>query len=213
TIADQERMACELVEARDARTGMGDQHLRILLEDRGNGDERRLLTHVGDGLVAVRHDHVDAAGQQELADVEAGTARPQIAVDAVFAVDAGRYRLVVAAVLGLGTPVGVETETVKRLRARTACERHQHRRRNAKPQHRAPAEPPGARHLASAAMRQSKLSATISLIAVNELVRASADGNQFSQNGRVSSNPRKSVGKAETESFSRAAISNARGIW
>ena len=106
---------------------MADQHLRILLEDRGDGEERRALAHVGEGLEAVRHDHVDAAGEQELADVEAGPALAQVALDAGLGVEAGGDRLVVAAMLGLGAPVGLEAHLVERLGARPAGERHQQR--------------------------------------------------------------------------------------
>ena len=120
-VGDQQRPALHLLEAVEARAGMGDHHLRILLEDRRDGEERRLLADEGEGLEAVRHDHVDPAGQQQLADVEAGPAGPEVDVDPTRLVEAGGDRLVVAAMLGLRAPVGVEGELVERCaRARRA---------------------------------------------------------------------------------------------
>ena len=105
---------------------MADQHLRVLLEDRRDGEEGRPLAHVGEGLEAVRHHHVDPAGEQELAAVEAGAALAQVALDAGLAVEPGGDRLVVAAMLGLRAPVGHEAHLVERLRSRSSADRHEH---------------------------------------------------------------------------------------
>jgi hypothetical protein len=107
-VGDQQRSAPHLLEAVEARARVRDHHLRILLEDRRDGEERRLLADVGELLEAVRHGHVDAAGEQHLADVEAGAARPEVELDAMGLVEAGGDRLVEAAMLGLRAPVGVE---------------------------------------------------------------------------------------------------------
>ena len=106
---------------------MADQHLRILLEDRGDGEERRAEAHIGEGLEAARHDHVDPAGEQELADVEAGAALAHLALDAGLAIEAGGDRLVVAAMLGLGAPVGLDAHLLERLGVRPAAQRHEQR--------------------------------------------------------------------------------------
>ena len=107
---------------------MADQYLRIFLEDRGDGEERRLLAHIGEGFEAVRHDHVDATREQQLADIEARPALAQVTLNAVLPVDAGGDGLVVAAMLGLGAPVGMKGKPVERLRTRPACERQERRR-------------------------------------------------------------------------------------
>ena len=85
------------------------------------------MLHEVECLETVGHRHVDTAGQQQLADVEAGPALAQVALDAGLAVQAGGDRLVEAAMLGLGAPVGAEAHLVERLRARRAIERRQQR--------------------------------------------------------------------------------------
>jgi hypothetical protein len=104
---------------------MGDQHLWVLLEDRRDGEERRADAHIGEGLEAVRHGQVDPPGEQHLPDVEARPTLAQVDLEAARLVEAGGDRLIKAAMLGLGTPVGVEGELVQRLRPRPPRERHQ----------------------------------------------------------------------------------------
>src|SRR4030095_5603862 len=104
---------------------MSDQDVRILLEDRGNGEEGRVLADEGEGLEAARHGHVDTAGHQELADVEAGPALAHIALYAGFAIKTRGDRLVVAAMLGLGTPVGLDAHLIEGLGMRPAADWHQ----------------------------------------------------------------------------------------
>ena len=181
-VGDQQRPALHLLEAVEARAGVGDHHLRILLEDRGDGEERRLHADVGELLEAVRHDHVDAARQQHLADVEAGPAGPELELDAARLVEAGGDRLVVAAMLGLRAPVGVERQPLEGLRAGRARQRHQQRGGD-HAQRGAAVEAEGG-HRSSADWRKSKFKATISFSADVESRRPSTDGSQLSHGMR-----------------------------
>ena len=86
--ADQDRLALELLELVVADARMRDDDLRVLLEDRGDHQERQVLLGVIDALERVRHDHVDAPAEQELRGVLLRPAHAHVAVDAVLLVDA-----------------------------------------------------------------------------------------------------------------------------
>ncbi len=115
--ADQDGLALELLEAVVAGALVGDQHLRVLLEDSADAVERQVLLGVVQGLEPARHDHVDPAAHKELRVVDLWPAHAQIAVDAVLFVEAGRDRLIEAAMLGLGAPVGLVAHLVQDLGA------------------------------------------------------------------------------------------------
>ena len=163
---------------------MGNHHLRVLLEDRRDGEEGCPDIHIGEGLEAVRHDHVDPAGQQHLPDVEARPALAQIDLEAARLVEAGGDRLIETAMLGLGAPVGLEGELVQRLRPWRPRERHQQRSSD-ETQRGAPVEAKGTCHGTGLARRKSKLRAMSSLIARIDEPSPSTDGSQLSHGSRT----------------------------
>ena len=90
--------------------GMRDQGCRVFLEGGADGDHRQALFDRLDRLQVVAHDHVGAAREQQLHHVHLGPAHAHLHVQAVAPVDALGQRLIEAAVLGLGIPVGDENE-------------------------------------------------------------------------------------------------------
>ena len=82
----------------------------------GDHQERQVLLGVIDALERVRHDHVDAPAEQELRGVLLRPALADVALDAVFLVDAVGGREIEAAMLGLRAPVGLVADLVERLR-------------------------------------------------------------------------------------------------
>jgi hypothetical protein len=98
---------------------MGQEDLRILLEDGGDRDHRHVVGDRVERLQRVRgHEEIDLAGGQEDAVVGVGTAGNDGDVEAVFLVGAVGDRLEEAAMLGLRDPVGSERDLVEGLRAR-----------------------------------------------------------------------------------------------
>jgi hypothetical protein len=88
---------------------MGEDDLRVLLEDRGDVDDRDFLGRGVEGLQEVAaHVELDAVGQQERAVVDLRAAGDDLDVEAAFGVGAVGDRLVEAAMFGLGEPVGAE---------------------------------------------------------------------------------------------------------
>ena len=110
----------------DALIGMRDQHLRVLLEIGRDFDGRDVLRDRVEALQRVGgQEEVDLADRQQDAVVHARAARHDGHVEPVFAVGAVGQRLVEAAVLGLGHPVGAEGDLVERLsRGRAGRARH-----------------------------------------------------------------------------------------
>ena len=95
---------------------MREQHLRVLLEDRRDRDHWDVLRHRVEGLQAIRaHEEIDPAGEQQHAVVHLRAARHDRHVEAVFPVGAVGDRLIEAAMLGLGDPVGAERDLVELL--------------------------------------------------------------------------------------------------
>ena len=100
---------------------MGEEHLRLLLEDGGDDERRDVLLHGGERLEHVAaHVEVDAADRQQHAVVGLRPARHDGDVEVVLGVGAVGDGLVVAAVLGLGDPVGPEAHRVPLLGERLA---------------------------------------------------------------------------------------------
>ena len=100
---------------------MRQQHLRVLLEDRGDDQGRDVLRDRVERLQRVgAHVEFDPAGDQLQAVVHVRPARQDGDVEAVLPVGAVGHRLVEAAVLGLRHPVGGESDLVELLRLRGA---------------------------------------------------------------------------------------------
>ena len=88
---------------------MRDQHLRVLLEQRRDLDRRNVLRDRVEALQRVgAEEEIDLADRQQDAVVHVRAARHDGDVEAVFPVGAVGQRLVEAAVLGLGHPIGAE---------------------------------------------------------------------------------------------------------
>src|SRR5258708_27824835 len=90
---------------------MGQENLRILLEDGGDRHHRhvvgdRVERHQGVGS----HEEVELAGNQQHAVVVVGAARHDGDVEPVFLVGAFGHGLEKSAVLGLGNPIGSERD-------------------------------------------------------------------------------------------------------
>src|SRR5262249_51202168 len=112
---------------------------------------------------AAGHDQVDPSGQQQLRKVEARSTLPQVDVDATRLVETGRHRLVVATVLGLGAPVGMEGQFIECLRPGRTCEGQQ-QRSGKEPERRASIQSKGSHHTRwGYAGRESSLSIVTNL--------------------------------------------------
>ena len=116
---DEDRQFFQIFELADALIGMREQHLRVLLEHGGDVDDRHILR---DGVEALQrvgaHEEIELADGHQHAVIGVRAARYDGHVEAVFPVGAVGQRLVEAAVLGLGHPVGAESDFVERFRAR-----------------------------------------------------------------------------------------------
>ena len=98
---------------------MGQENLRILLEDGGDRDQRHVVGDRVERLQRVRaHEEVELAGGQEDAVVGVGAAGNDGDVEAIFRVGAVGDRLEEAAMFGLRDPVGSKRHLVEGLRAR-----------------------------------------------------------------------------------------------
>ena len=88
---------------------MRHQHLRLLLEGGGDDAQRDVLRHGVEGLLHVAaHVEVDLAGQKQRPAGDLRSALHDRHVEAAGGIGAVGDRLVVAAMLGLGEPVGAE---------------------------------------------------------------------------------------------------------
>ena len=98
---------------------MREQHLRVLLEHGGDVDDRHILR---DGVEALQrvgaHEEIELADGHQHAVIGVRATLYDGHVEAVFPVGAVGERLVEAAVLGLGHPVGAESDFVERFRTR-----------------------------------------------------------------------------------------------
>ena len=116
---DEQRQIFQILEFVDALIGMGDEDLRVFLEQRGDLDHRHVL---GDGIKTLQRvgaeEEIDLADRQQDLIVRARAARHDGDVEAVFPVGAVGQRLVEAAVLALRHPIGAERDLVERLRRR-----------------------------------------------------------------------------------------------
>src|SRR5438034_1117336 len=82
---------------------MGDQHSRVVLEDRRHREYRNVFLHKIQRNEGVwREVEIEPAGGEQLRVVDLGSALPQRHVEPVLPVNPSGDRLVVAAVLGLG---------------------------------------------------------------------------------------------------------------
>jgi hypothetical protein len=104
--------------------GMGDQHRQILLEDRRDCNERQILLRELDGAPAAQVE-VKPAGHQQLHVVDQRSAFLDRHVQAMLRIDAGRERLVIAAVFRLRLPVQTEDNLVRGARWGRAEQRNQ----------------------------------------------------------------------------------------
>ena len=103
---------------------VGDQHLRVLLEDRRDLDHRNVLLDRREGADQVAlHVELDLVGQQQRLVGGLRAALDDRDLQPVFLVGAVGDRLVEAAVLAFGQPVGAEGDLVEILRRRLAGER------------------------------------------------------------------------------------------
>ena len=95
---------------------MGQEDLRVLLEDGGDRDHRHV---VGDGVERLQrvcgHEEVELAGDQQDAVVGVGATGHDGDVEAVLLVGAVGHRLEETAMLGLRDPVGPERHLVEGL--------------------------------------------------------------------------------------------------
>ena len=115
-LRDEQRQPLEVAQAVDAAIGVGNHHLRVLLEHRRDREGRNALRHRIERLQRVRaHEEVDAADRQQELVVHLRTALNDGHVEAVIAVSAVGQRLVEAAVLAFGDPVGAEHDFVGRV--------------------------------------------------------------------------------------------------
>ena len=88
---------------------MGHHHLRVLLEIGGHDAQRNALLDGVEGLQQIAaHVEVDLAGKQQRPPADLRTALHDADVQAAGGIGAVGDRLIVAAVLGLGEPVGAE---------------------------------------------------------------------------------------------------------
>jgi hypothetical protein len=114
---------------------MGHQHLRLLLEGGGDDLDRDVLLDGGEGLKHVSaHVEVDLAGQQQRAVVHLRAALGDGDIEAAGGIGAVGDRLIEAAMLGLGEPVGAEGDLPRQQRPgpplpENCAERLQDRRR------------------------------------------------------------------------------------
>ena len=91
--------------------GMGHQDLRILLEEGGDGPDRRAgRDQVHGGEAVGRHAQLHRARGQKLGHIRRRTALDDLDVQAPLLIGAGRQGLIEAAVIGLGPPVQGETQ-------------------------------------------------------------------------------------------------------
>ena len=98
---------------------MREHHLRVLLENRRDRERRDVLLDRTEALQRVRaHEEIDLLGEQRQAVVHLRAARHDGHVEAVFRIGAVGDRLIEAAMLGLGDPIGAERNLVERLRLR-----------------------------------------------------------------------------------------------
>ena len=95
---------------------------------------RSCSTHL-QGLKVVTHEEVHLPGEQQLQTVHLRTAHAHGHVETVLAIGAFGERLVEAAVLGLGVPVGTEHELLGRLRL-CGTREHQHGQQSQQALHR-----------------------------------------------------------------------------
>ncbi len=105
---------------------MGQENLRILLEDGGNRHQRHVVGDRVERHQRVRgHEEVELAGNQQHAVVVVGAARHDGDVEPVILVGAVGQGLEKPAMLGLGDPVGSERNLVQRGLGGRRGERHQ----------------------------------------------------------------------------------------
>ena len=99
--------------------GCGHHHLRVLLEVGRDDAQRNVLLHGVEGLQQVAaHVEVDLAGQQQRPPADLRAALHDGDVEAAGRIGAVGDRLIVAAMLGLGEPVGAERDLFVGERAR-----------------------------------------------------------------------------------------------
>ena len=128
---DHDRLALERGEIVVPLTGMGDQHRRVLLKDRRDRHHRDVLACKIERTKGVRREvEVEPAGGEQLRMIDLRPALPQRDLEPVPPVDAGGDRLIVAAVLGLGLPVGAEADGSVPPHRDRALSRPQHKERH-----------------------------------------------------------------------------------
>ena len=102
---------------------MRDQHRRVLLKHRRDGNERQILLHELDGATATKVE-IQPPRHHKLHLVHLGPALADRHLQPAFGVEPGRQRLVVAAVFGLRYPVEAETDRILGVRRSDAEKQH-----------------------------------------------------------------------------------------
>ena len=129
--ADHDRLALECGEAVVPLPGMGDQHRRVLLENRRNGDHRNVFLHEIQRNEGVwRKVEVEPAGGEQLRVIDLRPALPQRDFEAVLTVNPRGDRLVVAAVLGLRFPIRAKGDCFRACRAARQGQTGRHPHKN-----------------------------------------------------------------------------------
>jgi hypothetical protein len=118
-LGHEQRQRLELFELCQLRFRMGQENLRVLLEDGGDRQYRHVVGGRIERHQRVRsHEEVELAGNQQHAIVVVRAARHDGDVEPVTPVGAVGHRLEKSAMLGLRHPVGSERDLVQRLGAR-----------------------------------------------------------------------------------------------
>ena len=112
-LADEGGRLRQILPLVEADAGVRHDDLRVLLEMRGDDDDRHVLLDRVEGEQQVAaHVEIELAGGEQEAVVGLRAARHDRHVEPVFGVGSVDDGLIIAAVLGLGEPVGAERDLV-----------------------------------------------------------------------------------------------------
>ncbi len=114
----------QILKAVEPLPRMRHQDERILLEERGDGDDRDVLFDRVEGLDHIgAHVEVDPARRQQQPTIALRAALQNGDVEAIFRIGAVGHGLIEAAVLRLGPPIGGKSHVVER--CGRECSRHE----------------------------------------------------------------------------------------
>ena len=117
----------EIGEIIESLVGMRHQDLRVFLEARGDDDGGNLLADGREGLDQVAaHVEIDAAHGEQHAVIGLRAARHDLDIEPACGIGAIDHGLIIAAMLGLGDPVGAESHLFEILRSRAERRRGEH---------------------------------------------------------------------------------------